>query len=129
MAVDWSWVRSRSRAPLADLVPPFLHDGIDAKNVLEIAGLGALLPWTPRFAAWPGISGGRAKRAMAGAPDIAGSGSIGSGSASAEVASRQARATLLVMGRNPPRLEDARRLASAQVHKASVECVMTTRLS
>ena len=43
-------------ATLLDLVPPLLHDGIDAKNVLEIAGLGALLPWNPRFAAWPRFS-------------------------------------------------------------------------
>ena len=72
--------------PLLDLVPPFLHDGIDAKNVLEIAGLGALLPWTPRFAAWPGIPGGRATRLMTGASDIARSGPIASDPATAEAA-------------------------------------------
>lgn len=50
-------------APLLDLVPPLLHDGIDAKNLLEIAGPGALLPWSPRFAAWPGLSRDRAEPA------------------------------------------------------------------
>ena len=70
--------------PLLDLVPPLLHDGIDAKNVLEIAGLGALLPWNPRFAAWPRTPGGRAMRAMAGAPDIARPGPTGSDSAATE---------------------------------------------
>lgn len=30
-------------APLLDLVPPILHDAIDIKNLVEIAGLGALL--------------------------------------------------------------------------------------
>ena len=70
--------------PLLDLVPPLLHDGIDAKNVLEIAGLGALLPWNPRFAAWP--EGGRATRAMASTLGIARSGPIGSDSSSAEAA-------------------------------------------
>lgn len=40
-------------APLLDLLPPLLHDGIDAKNVLEIAGVTSLLPWNPRYAAWP----------------------------------------------------------------------------
>ncbi len=44
-------------APLLDVMPPLLHDGIDAKNLLEIAGPGVLLPWNPRFAAWPGIRG------------------------------------------------------------------------
>jgi NADH dehydrogenase len=48
-------------APVLDRVPPLLHDGIDAKNLLEIAGLGALLPWSPRFAAWPGLSRVRAE--------------------------------------------------------------------
>ena len=47
--------------PLLDLVPPLLHDGIDAKNVLEIAGLEALLPWHPRFQAWPGSRLGQAQ--------------------------------------------------------------------
>ena len=47
-------------APLLDLVPPLLHDAIDVKNVLEIAGLEALLPWHPRFSAWPGSRLGRA---------------------------------------------------------------------
>ncbi len=70
--------------PLLDLVPPLLHDGVDAKNVLEIAGLGALLPWNPRFAAWPRTPGGRAMRAMAGAPDIARPGPTGSDSAAAD---------------------------------------------
>lgn len=65
--------------PLLDLVPPLLHDGIDAKNVLEIAGLGALLPWNPRFAAW---AGGRVTDAVAGARGIAHSRSSGAGSKS-----------------------------------------------
>ncbi len=72
--------------PLLDLVPPLLHDGIDAKNVLEIAGLGALLPWNPRFAAWPAIPVGWAARAMAGASGIARSSPIGSDAASTETA-------------------------------------------
>ena len=55
-------------APLLDLVPPLLHDGIDAKNLLEIAGLGALLPWDPRFAAWPGISRERSEPAVPASP-------------------------------------------------------------
>lgn len=45
-------------SPLLDLLPPLLHDGIDAKNVLEIAGVTSLLPWSPRFSAWPKISWG-----------------------------------------------------------------------
>jgi NADH dehydrogenase len=72
-------------APLLDLVPPLLHDGIDAKNLLEIAGLGALLPWDPRFAAWPGISRDRGEAAVAGASDVAGATVLASGSASEEV--------------------------------------------
>ncbi len=56
-------------APILDLVPPLLHDGIDAKNLLEITGLGALLPWDPRFAAWPGISKDRTESAITGASD------------------------------------------------------------
>jgi NADH dehydrogenase len=71
-------------APLLDLVPPLLHDGIDAKNVLEIAGLGALLPWNPRFAAWPATPGGRATLAMAGAAGITRSGPNGSDSSATE---------------------------------------------
>jgi NADH dehydrogenase len=63
--------------PLLDLVPPLLHDGIDAKNVLEIAGLGALLPWSPRFAAW---AGGRVTDAAAGARGVVHSLSNGAGS-------------------------------------------------
>jgi NADH dehydrogenase len=73
-------------APLLDLVPPLLHDGIDAKNVLEIAGLGALVPWNSRFAAWPGITWRGSEPAVADAPDISGAASVGSAPLAAEVA-------------------------------------------
>jgi NADH dehydrogenase len=56
-------------APLLDLLPPLLHDGIDAKNLLEIGGLGVLVPWNPRFAAWPGIPWDRSEPAITGARD------------------------------------------------------------